>query len=162
MTGYCNRCHQLLEPGKYKILRGAKICEACLEKEKKEKEIKKERALQNDKELQSLYSFLLSLFPVGTIPESWIQSIELMRKKGIDISTILTTLKYCIEIGRPISENNWTILIYLYYLEALRIQQEKNKIVEKNEAFNISSESKKIRVPSTTYRDAPNYRIEDL
>lgn len=162
MAGYCNKCHLPLEPGKFSVVRGAKICDACLEKEKQDKQIRKERAVQNDKDRQVLYAFLLTLFPVGQIPESWVSSINLMEKKGIDINTILITLKYCIEIGRPISENNWSLLVYLYFEEAKRIQLEKDKVNQKNEEVEIVPRINKIKVYETTYRDAPNYRIEDL
>lgn len=162
MSGYCNKCHKLLEPGQFTIQRGAKICNECIEKEKREKEIKKERAVQNDKDRQELYSFLLGLFPIGKIPESWASAVDLMIKKGIDVATILLTLKYCQDIDRPISENNWTILVYLYYEEAKRIKKEQAKIHKKNEELIITHEVNKIRMADTTYRDMPSYRIEDL
>ena len=135
-----------------------KVCEDCL---RKEEEVK--RAKTNDLSTNDFFSYLLTFFPtLSKVPEHWYTVLEAMLKRGWSVKNIRNTITYCDQIEKKLSEDNWSQLVYVYYNEAVTWV---NKLREQqNQNGKVDLTSKKVIVPfkSTSYRDMPNYKMEDL
>lgn len=162
MFGYCNTCHQPILEKTFKIVRGAKVCAKCIESQKTAIEKQKQATLQGNEDREGLISLLLSMWPIKEIPQSWHEGINSMLRKGFSYKGISDTIKYCIVQGKKVREDNWSQLVYVYYVEAQENQEKWQKIMESNQKKEITSNTIFVPVRPTTYRDKLPYNIEDL
>lgn len=164
MNLYCTNCHlPLSEDDMGHIVARKRVCDKCYAQLSQSPEIEKERAKQADLEKERLFSFLMSIFPIGEIPESWYVSVEGMRKKGINPNDVFNTLLYLrTQTEKTVTEENWTALIYVYYAEAMHYVQELRERNKQNQQMELHKTVKYYTPRDTTQRDTPNYNMEDI
>ena len=156
--GWCHRCEMPLMPGKYKMVAGHKVCSDCLEKEEAVK-----RAKENDLGKNEFFRYLLSFFPaLSQVPEHWYATLEGMLKRGWTVKNIRNTITYCDQQGKRLSEENWSQLVYIYYNETVAWVDKMREAREKNDAIELKTNVVTVPYRSTSYRDMPPYKMEDL
>ena len=151
-----------MQKDKYRMLGGSKICFDCIKREADSRTQVVETAKQNDKDRQLLYSLLLSLFNLGEIPLSWNESIDGMIKKGFTVRGVYDTLQYLLQEQVAFDSITWIPRIHIYYKEAQKWVEEREQVRLSNAAKDLHATVKNVTIKSTTYRDMPDYRIEDL
>ena len=162
MAGYCNVCHAPLIEGQYKIIRGKKICKSCLSNQEDTKAHMQREALENDKDKKDLVVFLLKECGLNHAPESWYATIDSLNKKGYNSKKIISTLQYCCSQGKTVSPDGWSALIYIYYMENEERLKQQREVTNYNNNKVITDTQVTVKINPTTYRDLPNYNIEDL
>ena len=156
--GWCSRCQMPLLPDQYKMVKGNKICNACLAQEEKVKQAK-----ANDLGKNEFFKYLLSFCPsLSEVPESWYAILEGMLKRNWTVKNIRNTITYCDQEGKKISPENWSQLVYIYYNEAVAWVDKIRELQEKNQQMELTQNVVTVPFRSTSYRDMPKYKMEDL
>lgn len=157
-TGWCAVCKNPLLPGRFAMVRGRKTCNDCINKEAALK-----KAKQNDLTQKDFFDYLLSFCPnISQPPESWYAITESMLKKGWLFKGLRNTLTYCNQQGLKITSDNWSMMIYTYYGEAVAWVEKIRQQQEQNKKVDLKSNVVTVPFKSTSYRDMPNYKMEDL
>lgn len=163
MSFYCVSCHSLIE-GEGHFVKRQRLCDDCYATIRGlQPKAVKERAKENDKNKEELFSFILSLFPIGDIPDSWHVAVDGMLKKRFDAVGIRNTLAYInTQTDKVLTEENWTALVYVYYTEAQKYIAELREVMENNAQVELKKEVRIYTPRDTTERDKPFYNMEDL
>ena len=160
--GYCKKCLRPLQVNKYRILGGKKICFDCINQQAESTNQVNQQARQNDKDKEQLYSLLLSLFNLGEIPLSWHESIDSMIKKNFTVKGVYDTLQYLLQEQIHFDIDTWAPRVHIFYKEAQQWMAQREQVRLNNEAKELQTIVKTVKIKPTTYRDMPTYKIEDL
>lgn len=164
MKLYCTHCHLPLPEGSEgHMVARKRVCDSCYEKLTQSPEVLKKLAIQADADKERLFSFLMSIFPIGDIPESWYVSVDSMIKKNISPKDIFNTLFYIrTKVDKELTEENWSALVYIYYKEAMSYVEELRAINARNQRMELHQSTQYYAPKDTTQRDTPNYKMEDI
>lgn len=161
---YCTKCHLPLPEGNAgHMVARKRVCDKCYELLTQTPQEQKERARQYDQERERLFSFLLSIFPIGEIPESWYAAVDGMCKKGMGPKDIFNTLMYLrTRTEKEVTPENWTALIYVYFSEAMAYVEELRERNRQNQEVDLTKVVQYYTPRSKPQRNTPKYKMEDL